>query len=222
MEAEDTAVVDDAVDDRGGHVPVAEHVAPSAGLEVRGGDDAAGLVAVRAGLEQEPGPVDVDGQVAELVDDDQPGPAYRLELGVQSVVVLGLPQAHDQAGGGEEPDGDHALACEHADRDGPVGLAAADVAAGHEVLGPVDEFQAFQLFASPVGGERGHAPGRIPPGSCSGGTRPVRTAAAVWIRPGSRSPSRTGWPGSRAGRAWRPPGPSRARCVSTAGCGRGP
>ena len=95
MEAEDPAVVDDAVDDRGGHVPVAEHVAPSAGLEVRGGDDAAGLVAVRA-------------------------------------------------------------------------------------------------------------------------------AAAVWIRPGSRSPSRTGWTGSRAGRAWRPPGPSRARCVSTAGCGRGP
>ena len=47
MEAEDTAVVDDAVDDRGGHVPVAEHVAPSAGLEVRGEDDAAGLVAVR-------------------------------------------------------------------------------------------------------------------------------------------------------------------------------
>ena len=53
MEAEDPAVVDDAVDDRGGHVPVAEHDAPSAGLEVRGGDDAAGLVAVRAGLEQE-------------------------------------------------------------------------------------------------------------------------------------------------------------------------
>ena len=73
MEAEDTAVVDDAVDDRGGHVPVAEHVAPSAGLEVRGEDDAAGLVAVRDDLEQKPGPVDVDGQVAELVDDDQPG-----------------------------------------------------------------------------------------------------------------------------------------------------
>lgn len=73
MEAEDPTVVDDAVDDRGGHVPVAEHVAPSAGLEVRGEDDAAGLVAVRAGLEQKPGPVDVDGQVAELVDDGQPG-----------------------------------------------------------------------------------------------------------------------------------------------------
>ena len=180
VEAEDPAVVDDAVDDRGGHVPVSGHVALSAGLEVRGGGDAAGLVAVRAGLEQEPGPVDVDGQVAGLVDDDRPGPAYRLELGVRSVVVLGLPQAHDQAGGGEEPHGYHALACEHADRDGQVGLAAADVAVEHEVLGPVDEFQAFRLFAAPVGGERGHAPGRIRPGS------------------------------------------SRARCVSTAGCGRGP
>ena len=100
------------------------------------------------------------------------------------------------------------------------GLPHAQLAAqiARQVLGPVDEFQAFQLFAAPVGGERGHAPGRIPPGSCSGGTRPVRAAAAVWIRPGSRSPSRTGWPGSRAGRAWRPPGPSRARCASTAGC----
>ena len=218
MEAEDPAVVDDAVDDRGGHVPVAGHVAPSAGLEVRGGDDAAGLVAVRAGLEQEAGPVDVDGQVAELVDDDQPGPAYRLELGVQPVVVLGLSQSHDRAGGGEEPDGYHALACEHADRDGQVGLAAADVAVKHEVLGPFDELQAFQLPASPVGGERGHAPGRSRPGSCSGGSRPVRAAAAVWIRPGSRSPSRTGWRGSRAGPGPRSRWPSRARCASTAGC----
>ena len=222
MEAEDPAVVDDAVDDRGGHVPVAEHVAPPAGLEVRGEDDAAGLVAVRTGLEQKPGPADVDGQVAELVDDGQPGPAYRLELGVQSVVVLGLPQAHDQARGGEEPDGDHAPAGEHADRDGQVGLAAADVAVEHEVLGPVDEFQAFQLFAAPVGGERRPCPRSYPSRVLLWGTRPVRAAAAVWIRPGSRSPSRTGWPGSRAGRAWRPPGPSRARCVSTAGCGRGP
>ena len=76
MEAEDPAVVDDAVDDRGGHVPVAEHVAPSAELEVRGEDDAAGLVAVRDNLEQKPGPVDVDRQVAQLVDDQQPGAAY--------------------------------------------------------------------------------------------------------------------------------------------------
>ena len=112
MEAEDPAVVDDAVCDRGGHVPVSGHVAPPAGLEVRGGDDAAGLVAVRAGLEQEPGPVDVDGQMAGLADDDKPGPADRLRLLVETVLVLGLPQPHDQDRGGEEPDGDHALASE--------------------------------------------------------------------------------------------------------------
>lgn len=158
VEADDPAVVHDAVYDRGGHVPVSEHVAPPAGLEVRGEDDAAGLVAVHTGLEQEPGPVDVDGQVAELVDDDQPGPADRLKLLVETVLVLGLPQPHDQARGGEEPDGDHALTGEHADRDGQVGLAAAHVAVKHEVLGPFDELQAFQLLASPVGGERGHAP----------------------------------------------------------------
>ena len=91
MKADDPAVVNDAVDDRGGHVPVSERVAPPAGLEVRGEDDAAGLVAVRDDLEQESGPVDVDGQVAELVDDDQPGLADRSELGVQPVLVLGLP-----------------------------------------------------------------------------------------------------------------------------------
>lgn len=125
MEAEDPAMMDDAVDDRGGHVPVAEHIAPSAGLEVRGEDDAAGLVAVRAGLEQEAGPVDVDGQVAGLVDDDQPGLADRFELGVQPVLVLGLSQSHDQARGGEEPHGYHALAGEHADRDGHPLLSAA-------------------------------------------------------------------------------------------------
>lgn len=158
METDDPAVVHDAVDDRGGHVPVAEHVAPPAELEVRGEDDAAGLVAVRDDLEQKPGPVDVDGQVAELVDDDQPGPADRSELGVRPVLVLGLPQPHDQARGGEEPDGNHALAGEHADRDVQVGLAAADVAVEHEVLGPVDEIQAFQLLTPPVGWERGHAP----------------------------------------------------------------
>ena len=61
----------DAVDDGGGHVAVAEHVAPSAELEVRGEDDASPFVAVGDDLEQEPGAVDVDGQVAELVDDEQ-------------------------------------------------------------------------------------------------------------------------------------------------------
>lgn len=35
MEADDPAMMDDVVDDRGGDVPVSEHIAPSAELEVR-------------------------------------------------------------------------------------------------------------------------------------------------------------------------------------------
>ena len=90
--------------------------------------------------------------MAEFVDDDRSGPADRLRLLVETVLVLGLPQPHDQARGGEEPDGDHPPTGEHADRDGQVGLAAAHVAVKHEVLGPFDGLQAFQLPASPVGG----------------------------------------------------------------------
>ena len=66
-ELDESSVVDDAVDDGGGHVAVAEHVAPSAELEVRGEDDASPFVAVGDDLEQEPGAVDVDGQVARAI-----------------------------------------------------------------------------------------------------------------------------------------------------------
>ena len=158
MESDDAAVVDDAVDDGGGHVAVAEHVAPSAELEVRGEDDASPFVAVGDDLEQEPGAVDVDGQVAEFVDDEQVGLADGLEFLVEPVLGFGLAQPHDQAGGGEEPDRYAPPAGEGADGDGEVGLAASHVPVEHEVLGSVDELEGRELFASPVGGKRGHAP----------------------------------------------------------------
>ena len=173
MESDDAAMVDDAVDDGGGHVAVAEHVAPSAELEVRGEDDASPFVAVGDDLEQEPGAVDVDGQVSELVDDEQVGLADGLEFLVEPVLGFGLAQPHDQAGGGEEPDRYAPPAGEGADGDGEVGLAASHVAVEHEVLGSVDELEGRELFASPVGGERGHAPGRTRQVLWIGGSRPV-------------------------------------------------
>ncbi len=63
----------DTIDDRGGHVSVAEHLAPPSELQVRGEHHAPLLVGIRDDLEQESGPVDVDGQIAQLVDDQQPG-----------------------------------------------------------------------------------------------------------------------------------------------------
>ena len=90
MEADDPAVVDDAVDDGGGHVAVAEHVAPPAELEVAGENDAPFFVAVGDDLEEQACPVDVDGQVAQLVDDQEPVPADPVEFAVESVVLFGL------------------------------------------------------------------------------------------------------------------------------------
>ena len=122
VEPDDASVMDDAVDDGGSHVAVAEHVAPSAELEVRGEDDVPPFVAVRDDPEQETGTVDVDGQVAEFVDDEQAGLADCLEFPVGPAFVLGPAQVHDQTGRGEEPDGDSLMAGECADGDGEVVL----------------------------------------------------------------------------------------------------
>ena len=89
LEADHPSVVDGAVDDRGGHVGVAEDPALSAELDVGGVDDALGLVRVGDDLEQEPAAVLVDGHVAEFVDDEQRGPADRGEFPVEPVVRLG-------------------------------------------------------------------------------------------------------------------------------------
>ena len=61
LEADDPSVADGAVDDRGGHVGVAEHASPSAGLDVGGVDDAPCLVGIGYDLEQEPAAFLVDG-----------------------------------------------------------------------------------------------------------------------------------------------------------------
>ena len=51
-EPDDPSVAHDTVDDRGGHVAVAEHLAPPSELQVRGGHHAPLLVGIRDGLEQ--------------------------------------------------------------------------------------------------------------------------------------------------------------------------
>lgn len=89
-------MVHDAVDDRGGHVAVSEHLAPPSELQVRSEHHAPLLVGIRDDLEQEPGPVDVDRQVAQLVDDQQPGAAYRAQFRVEPVLVPRPPQTHHQ------------------------------------------------------------------------------------------------------------------------------
>lgn len=89
LESDHPAVVDGAVDDRGGHVGVAEDPAPSGELDVGGVDDALGLVRVGDDLEQEPAAFLVDGHVAEFVDDQERGSADHGEFPVEPIVRLG-------------------------------------------------------------------------------------------------------------------------------------
>lgn len=86
-EPDDPSVMHDTVDDRGGHVAVSEHLAPPSKLQIRTERHAPLLVGIRDDLEQESGPVDIDGQVAQLVDDQQPGAAYRAQSRVEPVLV---------------------------------------------------------------------------------------------------------------------------------------
>lgn len=83
-------MVDDAVDDRGGEFVVGEDRPPFAELDVRGEDDAATFVAAGDDLVEETGPVDVEGHVAELVEDDQVGTGEVPEQAVEGAVAFGL------------------------------------------------------------------------------------------------------------------------------------
>ncbi len=82
LEPDYPAVVHGPVHDRGGHVRVAEHASPAAGLDVRGVDHALPLVRVDCNLEQEPGSLLVDRHVAELADHEEPGLGYWIGNGV--------------------------------------------------------------------------------------------------------------------------------------------
>ena len=151
LESDEPAVVDGAVDEGGGHVGIAQDASPAAEFDVGGVDDAPCLVAVGDDLEEQAAAFLVDGHVAEFVDDQQAGLTDGGEFVVEPVVLPGAAQSHEQACGGEEAHGDVVEAGEPADGACQVGLAASDVAVEDEVLGPVDELEAFESGAVPVG-----------------------------------------------------------------------
>src|SRR5215475_4980216 len=66
-------VMEEPIEDRGGDYPVAEHIAPSGEALVAGDDHRPALVAVADQLEEEVRAQPIDRQVANLVDDQQPG-----------------------------------------------------------------------------------------------------------------------------------------------------
>jgi hypothetical protein len=100
FEADDLGVVDQAVDHGGGDHVVVEHLAPAAEWLVAGDDQAGALVAARHELEEQVGGLRLEGDVADLVDDQQRGAAQPDQLGLQPVGGVGVGQAGDPLRGG--------------------------------------------------------------------------------------------------------------------------
>ena len=71
FEADDVGVVDEPVDHRGGDDGISEHFAPATERFVRRDDQAGAFVARRDELEEEVRGVGFEGDVADLVDDEE-------------------------------------------------------------------------------------------------------------------------------------------------------
>lgn len=138
-------MVDDAVDDRGGEFVVGKDGAPFAEFDVGGEDDTASFIGAGDDLVEQAGAVDVEGHVAEFIEDDQIGAGQVLEDLIETAGAFGLAQLQDEFGGLAEAHGPAFLDGLDAQGGGQMGLAAAGPAVEDEVLGPVDEFQASEL-----------------------------------------------------------------------------
>lgn len=84
-------MMDRAVDDRGRHLLVAEHRPSPRKLQIRGVYDAALLVRVSDHLEQEARALPFNGQIPELIENDEVVAADRLEFTIEPPHGLRLP-----------------------------------------------------------------------------------------------------------------------------------
>jgi hypothetical protein len=95
-------VVDEAVDHgRGDHV-VAEDLTPAAERLVGGDDQQRAFVAGRDELEEQVRRLRLEGDVADLVDDQQWVAAQPGQLGLEAASGVGVGEAGDSPGGGGE------------------------------------------------------------------------------------------------------------------------
>jgi len=104
LEGDRVGVVDEAVDQRGGDHGVAEDLAPGLEAAVAGDDDRAAFVAAGDEREEQVRGLALEGEVADLVDDDQCVALDPSQLGVERVAVLGGFEAVDPLLGGRERD----------------------------------------------------------------------------------------------------------------------
>ena len=116
-------MVHEAVDHGGDDGGVAEGFTPAAEGLVGGDDERGAFVAGADELEEEVGGFGFEGDVSDLVDDQQRGAAEAGEFGVEASLGVGVGEAGDPFGGGGERDAVAGLAGPDAERGGEMGFA---------------------------------------------------------------------------------------------------
>src|SRR5690606_4537458 len=124
---DDGGAVGEAIDERGGELLVSgEDLGPLAEGEIGRDDDGAALVARREEIEEELASGAIEGDEAELVDDEELEASETALEARELALVAGFEQGADEVG--RTPEGDVATLAHRLDakRDGEVGFARAD------------------------------------------------------------------------------------------------
>ena len=132
--------MDDAVDDRGGEFVVGKDGAPFAEFDVGGEDDTASFIGAGDDLVEQAGAVDVEGHVAEFIEDDQIGAGQVLEDLIETAGAFGLAQLQDEFGGLAETHGASLPDGFDAQGDGQMGLASSGAS--------VEDVFCFNVFSA--------------------------------------------------------------------------
>ena len=146
FEGEDFGVVDEPVDHGGGDGVVAEDLAPGAERLVAGDDHRGAFVAGGDEAEHEVRGFGIEGDVADLVDDDQRDEGEPAQLGLELALAFGFAEPGDPLGRGREL---HALAGEAGadpERDREVRFAGPGRAEQDHVLAAVEEVELAEVL----------------------------------------------------------------------------
>lgn len=144
---EDVAVVGEPVEQRGGHLCVAEDARPFTEAEVGGDDDAGALVQPAQQMEEQRPSRGAEWQVSQLVENDEIGVNEPIGDLSRLALRLLLLKRVDQFDRREEP---HSLVVMlnglNAERGGNVRLARARSADQDDIVGVIEEVTAMELL----------------------------------------------------------------------------
>ena len=144
LDVHDDSVVQQPVEQGGGDDGVPEDLTPFGKAAVGGQDHRAALVAGVDQLEQQVPCGGAEREVADLVDDEQLGPAQIADALAQPTLAIGLSEAVDDVGERREVDAASGADRLHAQGDGEVGLAGAGLADEVDHFVAIDELQLRQ------------------------------------------------------------------------------